>query len=575
MRLKVLATALTVTWLTACGADTAQTTVAIKVADLVVTGANIYTQDSAKPWASAIAVAEGEIIGVGDEQSLQSLVGPETMFEDLAGKFVMPGIIDGHAHPAWGGVTAVYYCLFPATALPAQVIETISKCVAEADEQEDWIQGGLWAADFFAQYQIKNPRRWLDAISGDKAIALKDDSGHNYWVNSKALDLLGIDEDTSPPAGGAFPKTAAGELNGVLIETFGILLDKLPAWTPDHYRQGIAYAVKNAHGHGVTGWKDASASESEVAAYYAADQAGELKVHVATCIAAPEVAPADVDVDRYIGLREKYRSEHVHTNFAKIFLDGIPTTAHTAAMVAPYVDVEEGEAENFGPIHLTDKQLADAVVRLDAEGFTVKIHTAGDRSVKAALDAIEVARIENGSAGGRHELAHAGFILAEDIGRFSRLNVVADLSPHLWFPSPIIESVRTALGARGFEYWPNRALLDANAQLLVGSDWPSVAPDLNPWIGMEALVTRTDPSGAHPGVGWQEQALTVAESIEVMTLGGARALKLQDRIGSIEVGKSADFIVLNRNLLEIPAGDISETQVLATYFEGQPVFTRE
>ncbi|MGK0224049.1 MAG: putative amidohydrolase YtcJ [Limisphaerales bacterium] len=575
MNLRVIATVLTVTWLTACGTDDAQPTPPIETADLVVIGASIYTQDPANPWASAIAVAGGEIVGVGDELSLQLLVGPETRVEDLAGKFVMPGIIDGHAHPAWGGVTAVYFCLFPSTALPAQVSDTISECVAEADDEEVWIQGGLWAADFFAQYQIENPRRWLDAISGDRAIALKDDSGHNYWVNSKALELLGIDENTSPPPGGAFPRTAQGELNGVLIETFGNLLERLPAWTADHYRQGIAYAVENAHGHGVTGWKDASASEPEIAAYFAADQAGELKVHVATCIASPETAPADVDVDRYIGLREKYRSEHVHTNFAKIFLDGIPTTSHTAAMVTAYVDIDEGEPENFGPIHLTDDELADAVTRLDAEGFTVKIHAAGDRSVKAALDAIEIARIKNGESGGRHELAHAGFILPEDIGRFSKLNVVADLSPHLWFPSPIIESVRTALGPRGFEYWPNRDLLNADAQLLVGSDWPSVAPDLNPWIGMEALVTRSDPAGVYPGAGWQEQALTVAESIEVMTLGGARALKLQDRIGSIEVGKSADFIVLDRNLLEIPAADISETQVLATYFEGQPVFTRE
>ena len=189
-------------------------------ASQVFLAGQIYTMNKAQPWASAMAIDAGQILAVGTDAEISQWIGTETKVDDLAGQFVMPGIIDGHAHPAWGGVTAVFFCLFPATALPVEVQSAIEGCVANAPAQDVWIQGGLWAADFFTQYQIESPRRWLDAISKDKAIALKDDSGHNYWFNSKALELVGIDENSIPPPGGAYHKSADGKLNGVLLEVF-------------------------------------------------------------------------------------------------------------------------------------------------------------------------------------------------------------------------------------------------------------------------------------------------------------------------------------------------------------------
>lgn len=543
-----------------------------RYAETIFSNGQIYTLNPVQPWATHMAIGEGQILAVGDATTVAAFKSAQTRNEDLAGQFVMPGIIDAHAHPAWGGVTAIYYCLFAATAPPDEVRAIISDCVAQAAPEETWIQGGLWAAEFFNQYQIKDPRSWLDEISADKAVILKDDSGHNYWANSRALALLEIDEASVPPAGGIYARTDSGRLNGVLLEVFGQVGEKLPPWTPEHYAKGIEYAMANAHSYGVTGWKDASSSTPEVAAYAELDQSGSLQVHVAACLVALGDDPSLIDVAGYKQLRTQYQGNNLHTSFAKIFLDGIPTTSRTAAMVEPYVPVQEGAPDNYGPLHVPTEQLTEALVELDAADFTVKIHTAGDRSVHAALNAIAVARQRNGSTGPRHELAHAGFIMADDIGRFAELNVVADLSPHLWFPSPIVESVRTALGERGYQYWPNRDLLDAGAPLLMGSDWPSVAPDLNPWLGLEALVTRQDPLGAYTGRGWQEQALTVAEGIEIMTLGGASALRLEHRIGSLETGKLADFVVLNHNLLEVPAERISDTVVQATYFAGEQVY---
>ncbi len=272
--------------------------------------------------------------------------------------------------------------------------------------------------------------------------------------------------------------------------------------------------------------------------------------------------------------RDRYASEHVHTEFVKIFLDGVPTPARTAAMLAPYLpDDEHGDDFNGGPLHVGIDPLADDLIELDRRGFTVKMHTAGDRSVRVALDAIEAARKANGNSGLRHELAHAGYIDPADLPRFAELDVVADLSPIIWHPSPIINVIFAAVGAeRGAAYWPVRDILDSKAAVSGGSDWPSVAPDANPWIGIEAFVTRKDPREQTPGTLWPEQAISLTEAIEIYTIHGARALKLEDKIGTIEIGKFADFIVLDRNVLQIPIEDVGDTQIFQTYFAGSLVY---
>ncbi len=546
----------------------------VKTADMLLLNGKVYTVNPEQPWAESVAVLDGKILAVGSTREMSAYRDANTDIVELSGKLLMPGLNDAHLHPAWGGVKDLFQCNFPFSAGPDEIAAKIAECVA-AQPDSEWIQGGQWTSDFFVSNAMDSPRKFLDRVSGDKAVVLTDDSGHNHWANSRALQLMGVDRSTQNPEGGNIVRDpGTGEPNGILEELFTWVKLAVPPWTLDELTRAAAYSIEQANRFGITGMKDASASALEVEAFYSIDQGPGLTANVATALYSESKANlTEKDISELVRLREKYQSTHVHTNFVKLFLDGVPTASRTAAMLAPYAASDAGEDDNYGPMHLQPDQIASTVTKLDKLGFTVKMHAAGDRSVRAALDAIEHARKANGDSGLRHELAHAGYIDPNDIPRFAQLNAVADFSPYIWFPSLIIDSLKGALGDRAQYYWPARALLDSNAPLLAGSDWPSAVPDMNPWTGMEGLVTRRDPGGEFPGALWEEQAISLAEAVKIYTIEGAKALKLDDQAGSVEVGKAANLIVLRDNIFENPASDIGDTLVAMTFFEGRLVYS--
>ena len=240
-------------------------------------------------------------------------------------------------------------------------------------------------------------------------------------------------------------------------------------------------------------------------------------------------------------------------------------------MLEPYVPHENFPDDFTGLLHVDEETLTQDLTELEKRGFTVKLHTAGDRAVRVSLNAIEKAHAASGRSDLRHELSHAGFVAPTDIPRFQQLNAVADLSPYVWFPSPIIQSVLDAVGERGKRYWPNRDLLETGAPMLAGSDWPAAVPSLDPWIGIEAMVTRRDPRGETPGALWPEQALSLEQTLRIFTIEGAKALRLEAETGSLKVGKSADMIVLGHNLFSIAPDTLADTRVNMTLFTGKLV----
>jgi len=545
-------------------------------ADVIFVGGDVYTMSATQSRAEALAIRSGRIIAVGSNRDIRQLARRGVKVVNLRGAFVMPGIVDGHVHPVTGGLKALYECSFPFTATPAQIESAVGAC-AKRIPAGTWIRGGQWDSGFFDTHKIESPRAFLDRITDRHPVVLVDDSLHNGWANSAALKAMGIDATTPDPDGGKFVRDAAGLPNGLMIENAyrQIFRPKLPSWTADQIRAAAAEANRIANAYGITAVKDANALNEYVEAYHTLDQSGQLKMHVATSLTTPtgsRVAP--LDYAALESMRDRFQSGHVHTAFVKLFLDGVPTPARTAAMIAPYVPDATYGSGFTGEMNFGIGTLARDIVELDRRGFTVKIHTAGDRSVRSALDAIEVARRINGDSGRRHELAHAGFIDPKDVPRFSQLDVVADFSPILWHPSPIVRSIISAVGERGRSYWPTRTLLESGATLLAGSDWPAAVPDQNPWIGIEAMVTRRDPRATSDEALWAAEAVGLEAALKLYTAGTARALRLDDRIGSLEVGKSADFIVLDVSPFNMPIENVGDTQVRETYFEGQRVFVR-
>ena len=306
----------------------------------------------------------------------------------------------------------------------------------------------------------------------------------------------------------------------------------------------------------------------------ALDAKGEL---TAWCVASlPAHQPlmgTDVFGDELIARREEFRSRHVRPDSVKIFMDGVPTTK-TASMIEPYTPDQLYGCCFRGEALVSIPELARWIAKCEKHGLSTKNslrrRRRGSRHTGRNQRRALLQRTRR-----MHQIAHAGFIDPADIPRFKSLDVIADLSLIIWYPSPIIEAIQAAIPEkRSSRYWPNRDLLEAGVLMAAGSDWPVVSnPD--PWLGIEGMVTRQNPRGGSPGALWPEQALDLADVIEIYTGNAARATGLDVLTGTIEAGKSADLIILDRNLFEIPSDELAEHRVLSTYFEGELVFERD
>jgi predicted amidohydrolase YtcJ len=545
-------------------------------ADLVMVNGDIVTMDETQPRAQALAVCDGHIVALGTTAELRAYRGADTEVIDLAGRLAMPGLIDGHCHASKGAIANLFSCKFDFNATPEDIRRALLSSAARFPDAEV-ILGGRWGSGFFERHSIVSPRAWLDGIVPERAVYLRDDSGHNACANSRALALVGIDRHSIEPPGGRILRGPdKREPNGLLLEEADSQArGRLPDWSAAQYQTGVREMVRIANAYGITGINDADASLALLQAYQAVDAGQELNVYVAASMTTPYGhRSVPLDYELLESWRDTYGSRHVDTRFVKIYQDGVPTSARSACMLAPYIEHPDFPAGHRGVLHVDGAILAHDIAELEARGFTVKLHTAGDGSIRVALDAIETAHARSGRRDLCHELSHAGFVDAADIERFAALNVAADLSPYLWYPAPIIDSIRAALGARAEHYWPIRDLLEAGAPLLAGSDWPAAVASMNPWPGIATLVTRRDPHDATRGALWPEQAISLAQALRIFTVDGARALRRSEVTGSLAIGKSADLIVLDRNLFAIDPDAVAGTEVEMTLFEGRVVYQR-
>jgi predicted amidohydrolase YtcJ len=256
-------------------------------------------------------------------------------------------------------------------------------------------------------------------------------------------------------------------------------------------------------------------------------------------------------------------------------LDGVPTDGHTAAMVDPYEPLDHGAhdstARERGLLMIPQEELNALVSDLDRRGFTVKFHAAGDAAVRAGLNAVEAARKANGPSGQYHNVGHNSFVQMSDIARARDLGASFEFSPYIWYPSPIIGDIRKAVGEERMKRWtPVKDAIDAGALVVPGSDW-SVVPSVNPWIAIETLVTRQIPGGGGEVLGAQER-ITLEQAIDIFTRQSAKQMNFGHATGTLEKGKLADLIVIDRNIFEVPITDVHKTNVLLTMIGGEVVY---
>ncbi|MGO2110428.1 MAG: amidohydrolase, partial [Pseudoclavibacter sp.] len=304
------------------------------------------------------------------------------------------------------------------------------------------------------------------------------------------------------------------------------------------------------------------------------DERGELHAWVVSSLLSSVFLFANTPVgDELVAQREQYRTTHHRPDFVKVALDGVPPT-YTGAFLDPYLESDEHGACHCGTTTMAPSELQDWLMRTAPQGLGAKIHCTGDAATRVALDAIEAVR-DAGYTDAIYQIAHGQYVHPDDRPRFASLNVVADISPFLWFPGVIpdaIAAVRPSPGA--LQMQPNRELADLGVLIAGGSDWP-VSYSPNPWEGIQGLVTRADPLGRAPGQLWPEQAVTLAEALEFFTINGAMAMGLGDETGSIVPGKSADYVVLSQDPFAVDIERVVDTHAVETYFEGARVYARD
>ncbi|TWF80559.1 hypothetical protein FHX44_116502 [Pseudonocardia hierapolitana] len=545
-------------------------------ADQVHRNARIHTLDPARPAASVLVVAGGTIAAVGDEELLGRVVGePEVV--DHGGAFLMPGLGDVHNHHLTAGRADLFELQLDAAADLQDLLDAIRGWSAKL-APDAWVVGGGWGSPLIPALSDRTALAALDEAASGRPVLLRDDSCHNRWVSSAALALAGIDADSPDPADGTVMRDPATRAPvGLLIEAAVIPVERAyAASAPTSVEQNAEASRRGIdilHSFGITSFQDAAASLAMLQALKHLDDTGRLDAWVVTSLQVNDkifgTYPLGQDL---IDRREGYRSTHHRPDFVKIFLDGVPTSK-TAAFLDPYLPDDEHGTEWRGETTMSQDELTGWLLTVAEQGLSAKIHCTGDASVRMTLDAVAAVRAAGHSRPTFH-IAHGQYIADDDLPRLAELGVVADISPALWFPTVIFDAICACVPrGRAEKLHPNRSLLDAGVLIAGGSDWP-VVPSPNPWYGIQGLVDRADPTGTIPGRLWPEQGITVAEALHAYTLGAARAMGTDDVTGSLEPGKSADFVVLDRDPLSVPVDQLAATAVEQTWFAGRKVHER-
>ncbi|MBL1104006.1 amidohydrolase [Streptomyces sp. 5-8] len=536
-------------------------------ADLLFTGGPVLTPEGRT--ATAVAVTGDRITAVGDAE-LRELAGPRTEVVDLAGRLLLPGFQDAHVHPVPAGLELSQCDLTGATTAEETVAAV--RAYADAHPERDWILGGGWSMEAFAGGTPS--KELLDAVVPDRPVYLPNRDHHGAWVNSRALELAGIDRRTPDPADGRIERDASGEPSGTLQEGAMQLVGRLtPPAGPADRLAALLHAQRHLHALGITAWQDALVGDflgmdDPAQAYLTAAAEGSLTARVVGALWWDRERGAE-QIPELVARREALSRGRFRAGTVKLMLDGVAEN-HTAALLDPYLDRCGCATANRGKSFIDPEQLPRFVTELDALGFQCHFHALGDRAVRDALDAVEAARAANGPSDTRPHLAHLQVVHPDDVPRFARLGATANIQP-LWAAhEPQMDELTIPfLGPeRAARQYPFGSLLRSGARLAAGSDWPVSSPD--PLQGIHVAVNRVEPGGTRP-VFLPGERLGLTDALTAYTAGSAYVNHLDDS-GRVAVGALADLVVLDRDPFAGPPEAIAGTSVALTYVGGACVY---
>ena len=535
--------------------------------DLVFLGGTLETMLDGRPPADALAVRGGRIVAVGRTDEVRNLAGPTTRVLKLGGESLLPGFQDAHVHPISGGLLrdrCDLNALRTATEYQAAI-----RAYAAGHPDRAWVIGSGWAMPAFPG---GNPgRAFLDAAVADRPAFLESRDGHSAWVNSRALELAGVDATTPDPADGRIEREEGGGPSGTLHEgAIDLVARHLPLPTPDELAAGLAEAQRHLHSLGITAWQDAMVSPAELAAYHDAAARGRLTAHVVACQTWDAHRGLE-QIPEVVAAGEAATHGRLAAKSVKFFVDGIIENG-TALMTEPYLAVDGGATNNRGLPMVDPDVMIAAVVELDRLGWQCHFHAIGDGAVRLALDAIEAARRRNGAGDGRHHIAHLEVINPADLARFAAVEATANIQPIWAVHDAQMSDLRIpVLGPErvGWQF-PFRSLERAGARLAGGSDWTVSTPD--PLLEVEVATTRVSYLDREVAPFLPDQRLSLDSALRAYTIGAAYVNHLDRETGTIEIGKGADLVLLDRNLRAMGDDPIGEARVSRTFVDGGEVY---
>ncbi|WP_246161776.1 amidohydrolase [Segnochrobactrum spirostomi] len=538
-------------------------------ADIVFKNGPVYTVSDANPWARAVAVKGKRIVYVGDDAGVQSLIGSKTRVVDLAGKMLLPGFVEGHIHPLVGAtLTRGVDLQFDTKA------EMLAALKAHGDNG-DVVRGYGWRYNAFPP---TGPRKEdLDALWPDKPVILIAIDGHSGWVNSQALALAGITKDTKDPLPGFsyFERDpSSAKPTGYLVEVPAVVRvnNAIEPFNAEYVAESLVEWLPAASAAGITTLFDAGMQvipDTEGFEIYSRlERAGRLPFRVVGChyYNNPAVDPVPI----IEALRREFNSELVKASVLKLNIDG-GDAQRTAAFFAPYADAPETSGDTL----LSPSVFADIIRRADLAGIDIHIHSYGDRATHLSLDSFEAAIKANPPRDRRNALAHLFLIAPDDIPRFAQLGVVGQFSTQWAVPDPSQAIARARLGPpRCDQLYPWGSILRRGGVVSLGTDWPAAGyySTYRPLDAIEVATTRREmnkPNG--PQLAPAGEVISLAAALKAATMGSAYQLGMDHEVGSIEVGKFADLVVMERNLFDVAPHEIHSTKVAMTVMNGKVV----